>query len=78
MTPHAKQRRREKRERKLLEYNAALSALQATGASCATCKHYGTLSMVKGRICEMQSDFHGYVQIEPTDLCLDYGRRAKP
>lgn len=70
MGPEAKQRRREKRERAAIEYRAAISAMRSAGKSCANCRHFGRAPIgLKDRICDLDSDFDGYVVKMPGDVC---------
>lgn len=70
MTPEARLRRREKRERRHAEYLAATEALKAAGKFCSNCQDYERAPTgIKGRICALQSDSDGYVIVQPTYVC---------
>ena len=79
MGPEARQRRREKREQKLVEYRQAIDALKASGKFCSNCQHFGRAPIgIKGRICELDSDSEGYVIKKPDDICARHDLVGKP
>lgn len=76
MTPEARQRRRDKRDRKLAEYREAIAALRAAGRSCSNCQHWGRAPIgMKDRICDLDSDHEGYVAAKPDHLCTRHDFR---
>ena len=73
MTPETKQRRREKKERKLAEYRAAVAVLRSDGKSCSNCQHWGHAPLgMKDRICELDSDSDGYVVARSDHVCTHH------
>jgi hypothetical protein len=68
-SPGEKRRRKAQRERRRIAYANALAAIKATGATCSTCAHYGKVPLRKKHCCELDSDFGGYVIVEPGDVC---------
>ena len=80
MGPAARETRKRKRAEKAAERQQLMSELRATGAACATCKHFAKYPGPEGRnkrICELTSDFYGYTSVIASDLCLSYSERAK-
>lgn len=52
-----------------------MAPLIASGASCASCKHRVKYGMTKDPICELDSDWEGYVTVKLTDLCPRWAQR---
>lgn len=76
MSPGEKRRRKAKAVRKRAAYEAVLAPLKAAGATCATCKHYGPRpNGLNSRICELDSDYEGYVSVKPSHLCTRYAAK---
>jgi hypothetical protein len=72
---NSKQRSRKRRD----EAAALLIAkLRSKSASCANCKHRTSRPTdAPGKlICDVKSDFAGYVIVQPTDLCTDWSTRS--
>lgn len=63
--------------RKRARHDKRLHELQLAGASCGDCANRGRRGDVKGPICELQSDFHGYVSVGLSDLCVDWTARKQ-
>ncbi|WP_332690020.1 hypothetical protein [Devosia sp.] len=68
-----RRRRKLKQLRERAAHETKLAPLKAAGASCATCKHHRRHAELRKHICEVQSDFSGYVATLPTDLCPSWG-----
>jgi hypothetical protein len=69
--PGWRRRRRQANLRKAAVNELILRTLPA-GACCARCKHKTRMTMVDGFVCSLQSDFHGYVIVQPEGVCADY------
>lgn len=77
--PGFKRRRRQKALRDRAAYETKLAPLKAAGATCASCAHRGLRPGQSVRdICDLQSDFHGYVRVRMTDLCADWASDKAP
>lgn len=81
MTPEAIQRRRERRKQKhweeMARYNASIAILRSKEMSCSNCEHYGARPVgEKRRICDLHSDFYGYVFVKPNSVCPDHKSRV--
>lgn len=78
MSPGEKRRRKAKRERERIAYEAAMASLQAKGANCEGCKHrMRTPPGCSGKwACEIDSDFEGYTIIKLDDLCPRWQQRT--
>lgn len=74
MSPGEKRRRQAKRERERVAYEAAIAALPAE-ATCATCSHCRKYPHKPKLSCELDSDFHGYAIVKPSDRCPRWARR---
>ncbi|WP_309567022.1 hypothetical protein [Methylobacillus flagellatus] len=75
MGPGEKARRKRKRERELAKHTALLAGLRTTGARCETCAHRGHHSQY-GVICELKSDWEGYVRVDLRQVCTSYAARG--
>jgi hypothetical protein len=77
VTGHKGQARRA-RLRKMAVYELALAPLRATGASCATCKHWKLIPVQreKQRHCEIESDFDGYAITKADHVCVHFDAHA--
>lgn len=75
MGPGEKARRRRYRERKLAEHNVAMDAFAAAGANCGNCQHRGRHSHF-GPVCDLKSDWEGYVRVTLDYLCATHKRAA--
>lgn len=73
MTPArkaAKKRNKMRREAAADEAREViLSPLRERGETCASCWHYRQVAGMPKRICDLDSDFSGFVTPKPTDLC---------
>lgn len=77
MGPEARQRRREKREKKLAEYRMVIVGLKAAGKFCSNCQHFGRAPVgLKDRICDLNSDSDGYAIVKPDHVCIRHDRRG--
>ena len=57
--------------RRAAEIEEQIEALKARGKSCAGCRSYLPPPIgLKNHICDAQSDFHGYVETTPDDVCI--------
>ena len=72
-SPGEQRRRKAARERKRAEVEAIMNRLRSAGATCATCKHFEKATWhLKTKICGLHTDFDGYVEAQPDDLCPAY------
>ena len=62
-----------KRERERLDWNRMMQVLREQGASCSNCKHFGSVFGIDGPICELHSDWDGFVRAKPDGLCTGWG-----
>ena len=75
-SPGEKRRRQAMRARERLAYEAAIAPLRVAGHSCSRCAHWDKASEPrKGGVCELDSDFHGYVYTAADDVCPHFKQR---
>lgn len=78
-SPKQRFRYREKQAAKRAAYQKRCADLRTAGASCGSCLHWERLPYFSGRVpgvgthhCSIDSDFHGYVLREASDICDRY------
>lgn len=78
-SPEFKARRKAKRARERIAYEATCAALKSGGASCGNCAHHSPYPQPghKGEIiCDLDTDFQGYAVTTPGRVCPRWELRS--
>jgi hypothetical protein len=67
-SPARKARVRARNQARAAENARVCAALRAQGNCCAVCEHKG-YRLAAAMVCELDSDFEGYVQVKPDHVC---------
>lgn len=76
-SPARKARLRARREVARAEEERLCAILRRDGHSCATCLHSSNPFALGKMACDLDSDFHGYATVAPTNVCSRFTSRPE-
>lgn len=73
----AKKSKQRNRLRKRFQVDQEMKRLRGIGAKCGTCRSFlPAPHPAKGHICDLRSDFQGYVLTTESDLCSSWHEKT--